>query len=580
MAHLGNVARFEAVLTGSGAIAQREGAKAAGEQGVVAEEIHAPVITGDGSKIVYDSARARAHKGRVRYLKRLRQRCNILPLGALGGEVGVEDEVKLDQVYVDLDTRTAIRGVELSPGAREGWQGVKERLSALEVVTKNQRLMLLGDPGSGKSTFVRQVAARLATVELGEAEPFWGWERDLVPLLVVVRELGPRLSGLNLADLSKPEQDRQLVAAIREHWEETLACSYDAEAWIPCLRDLLTDGRLLLIFEGLDEVAPGCRRWVRQAVLALLSSYPAIERVVMTSRIRLYVDDVMLPGFVTHTLAPFDEEKIEAFCRGWYRAQAALGRLDDDEAIDQAADLRDAALGEHLRELSSNPMLLTTMAIVHQREVGLPKERVRLYSLAVQVLLNRWQKHKGITVSSTLSDLLGNDLQVRAILERLAYEAHKQEACPEGAAALERRDLLALLEQPAYLKDIGLAAEFLGYVDQRAGLLAGQGVGTGQLPQTYAFPHRTFQEYLAGCHMVGQRGTEREYWARAGEGDTWHLAAQLGAEELLYNRRSESDMLDLAYALSPRATSAEEETWDEREWRATLWSGRMATLLG
>ena len=580
MAHLGNWDRFEATLTGSGAIAQGEGAKAAGERGVVADEVHAPVITGDRSTVIYDTKEARARKARRRYLKRLRQRCNVLPLAALGGEEGVGEEITLERVYVDLDTRSTVPLTEEERERAERWGPSERRLSALEVATANRRLVLLGDPGSGKSTFARQVAARLAGVQLGEADPFADWEEELVPLLVVLRELGPRLSAMDLASLPRPKQNRALVRAVREHWEETLAQAYDAEAWAPCLEDLLTDGNLLLIFDGLDEVASACRKWVRRGVLAVLESYPAIQRVLVTSRIRSYAGESVLPGFARHTLAPFDREKIHAFVVGWYEAQVALGRLTVTKADDRIDDLQNAALGDDLQELASNPMLLTSMAIIHQREVGLPKERVRLYSLAVQVLLNRWQKHKGIDVSEALSALLGDDLQLREILERLAYSAHQGEACSDEAVALERKDLLAMLENPEYLGDVGLAGEFLDYVDRRAGLMVGQGGGVGQLPHTYTFPHRTFQEYLAGCHMVGRRGTEREYWARADESDVWYLAAQLGAEELLYNRRSENDVLDLAYALSPKATEVEEGTWDEQHWRATLWSGQMAVLLG
>jgi len=160
-------------------------------------------------------------------------------------------------------------------------------------------------------------------------------------------------------------------------------------------------------------------------------------------------------------------------------------------------------------------MLLTTMALIHQREVELPKERVRLYSLAVQVLLTRWQQRKGLAVSPELATVLGDDLKLRSILERLAYAAHQGQE-HSRAADLQRKDLLEILEYPPYLGDVGLAAEFLDYVDQRAGLLVGQGGDDeGHAPQTYAFPHRTFQEYLAGCYMAGRAtpGTWRRCWA-------------------------------------------------------------------
>ena len=392
--------------------------------------------------------------------------------------------------------------------------------------------------------------------------------------MVVLRELAPSLMALKLAGLAKSQQDARLVETVREFLSAALAACR-AEAWDDCLEDVLQDGQAVLIFDGLDEVPEAGRARVRQAVLALLRAYPQVKRVIVTCRVRSYTPAVTLPTFTAHTLAPFSEGKIRDFVAAWYRAQAALGRYSETEAMTARSDLQQAALNDDLKELASNPMLLTTMALIHQKEVGLPKERVRLYAMAVQNLLTRWQKRKGLTVSPALAEILGDDLKLRRILEYLAHEAHARQA--QGAEArLLRKDLLVLLEDTAYLGDVGLAGEFLDYVDQRAGLLLGEGGDeNGVRPQAYSFPHRTFQEYLAGCYLVGQRGTARVYWQRAGEGDYWALAAQLGAEEFLYNRRNQSELLDLAYDLAPQS-----EPDDERTWRATLWSGRMAALIG
>ncbi|RLC78514.1 MAG: hypothetical protein DRJ03_25120 [Chloroflexi bacterium] len=568
-----------AALSGSGAAAVGERAVAAGERGVaVRGSVAGHVVTGNGNVINADPAQAEAERAKARYLRRLRQRCNVLPLAAMGGDEGVGDEITLEQVYVALDTKTQVPLTEEEKKERQERlfeRGDTRPLTAMEVATRTPRLALLGDPGSGKSTFARQLAAWLAAIHLGERDPLPGWEADLLPVLITLRELSPRLAALALDGLSGAEREARLVANVRRLLSDALvACK--AQAWDARLEDALTDGRVFLIFDGLDEVAEDSRARVRRAVHTLLQAYPQIQRVILTCRVRSYTESVALPGFEAHTLAPFDEGKIKDFVAAWYRAQAALGRLTDDQAAGRAHDLAQATSRDELRDLASNPMLLTTMALIHQREVGLPRERVRLYALAVRVLLTRWQQRKGIAVSEPLAEMLTDDLKLRTILERLAYEAHRRQADRSQAADLPRSDLLLLLEDPAYLGDLGLAGEFLDYVDQRAGLLVGQGGGeVGERPQTYSFPHRTFQEYLAGCRLVGQRGTVREYWQRAAEGDFWYLAAQLGAEELFYNRRSEPELLDLAYALSPSG-----EPSDERAWRATVWSGQMAALLG
>ena len=340
------------------------------------------------------------------------------------------------------------------------------------------------------------------------------------------------------------------------------------------LEDALVDGRVLLVFDGLDEVPEQQRAVVRLAIRALLGTYRSLQRVIVTCRKRSYVGTAVLPSFTPHTLAPFDETKIKNFVAAWYHAQVSLGRMTAAKAADNMADLQRAALAQDLRELAGNPMLLTTMAIIHQRQVGLPKERARLYNLAVEVLLNRWQKRKDLLLSPGLDAFLRDELRLRACMERLAYEAHRQKQQHE--ADLPRSTLLVLLEQKEYLGEVGLAAEFLDYVDERAGLLVGRGGHEGEAhPPSYAFPHRTFQEYLAGCYLVSGRGIGRAYWRHAAEGDYWYLAAQLGAEELLYNRRSTQVLLDLMYDLS-----LERSPIDKQTWRGALWSGQMAVLLG
>jgi formylglycine-generating enzyme required for sulfatase activity len=582
LVRLGNQARFQAVLVGSGAIAQGAGAVAAGVGGIAVGRSVGGDVLGPGARKethVHPSAEERrADEARRRYLRRLYQQCNALPLGAMGGDEGTGEEVTLEQVYVDLNTRTQISLSE-EEKAQQGRELVApghdaRLLTAREAVVQNRRLALLGDPGSGKSTFVKQLSAWLAAAQLKQRDPIPELEADLLPVLVVLRELGVRLAKLDLDGLPQPERERQLVAAVRQHWRDELAAC-GSEEWAMGLEDALTEGNVLLAFDGLDEVAETGRGRVRQAVQAFLQDHPNIRRVIVASRIRSYVGDAALPGFAEHTLAPFDDGQIEQFIEAWYRAQVPLGRMNEAQAEDNAHDLQSAALSADLRELASNPMLLTTMAIIHQREVGLPRERVRLYSLAVQNLLGRWQMRKGIAVSTALEEVLRDDLKLRAIMERLGYEVHLQQAQQQGAADLLRKDLLVLLEDPAYLGETGLAGEFLDYVDQRAGLLVGQGGDEmGRYPHTYRFPHRTFQEYLAGCYMVGRRGTAREYWQRAAQGDTWYLAALLGAEELLYNRRSAKDLLDLAYELCPEAQPAREDAW-----RAVLWSGQMAVRL-
>ena len=87
-------------------------------------------------------------------------------------------------------------------------------------------------------------------------------------------------------------------------------------------------------------------------------------------------------------------------------------------------------------------MMLTAMAIIHQKEIGLPSERVRLYQLVVDVLLRRWQARKvserTLAPSPALAELFRDDLHLRRVVERLAYEAHRCAAGKSDLADLPR----------------------------------------------------------------------------------------------------------------------------------------------
>lgn len=587
--------QHQAANLGSGSIGQDE-AVSSGQGGFAAKGVtDSAVAVGANSRVVKadiyvehlenlpDPEAARRKDAREKYLRRLRQHCNVLPLAAMGGEEAGGDEVTLDRVYVELDTRTRVPVGEKQRGRGDierqlaGRPEQEDRpLSALEATIQNPRLVLLGDPGGGKSTFVRQLAAWLAAAQLGEAPLPAGWPANTLPLLVALRELAPALAALDLSGASEREISRRMADTVHGHWRTQLQ-EMGAEDFALEVERALDTGDVLLIFDGLDEVPERLRQRVRQAMQGVRNTYPKAQRIVVTCRIRSYAGSAVLPGFAQHTLALFDEAKIGRFVGSWYWAQAALGRVSDQAATDKIADLQRAALSADLRELASNPMLLTTMAIIHQKEVTLPPERVRLYKLAVENLLLRWQRQKGIPVSDTLAAVLRDDLKLRRIVEELAYLVHEREAQGQTEGVLNRGELLSLLEKPRYLGDAGLASEFLDYVDQRAGLLVGHGgVEEQEQPQIYSFPHRTFREYLAGCHMVEGRGVAREYWRRAGEGDFWYLAARYGAEELKYNSRSgEKELLDLAYDLCPAAAPA-----SDLHWRAVLWSGQVSALLG
>ena len=311
-------------------------------------------INAAGDVHIYGKDHADPKAALASYLEMLGQRCHVLPLVAMGGDASTSEQVQLDQVYVDMDTTIRV------PLAREEGEGEGEQekavrrerpasgqdddrpLPALEAATQERKLVLLGDPGAGKSTFVCQLTAWLASACRGNKEPPEGWSNQTIPLLIVLRDLAPRLQSLRLDQMAEPERKAGLVDAIRAQWQAELSSHHGADC-ITLVDDALQRGEVLLIFDGLDETPEAERGRIRDALAALLESYPLIQHLIVTCRIRSYVGSSELPGFTAHTLAPFDQEQIQRFVAGWYQAQADLGRLSAELAEARREDLTNAA---------------------------------------------------------------------------------------------------------------------------------------------------------------------------------------------------------------------------------------------
>ena len=190
-----------------------------------------------------------AEAARLRYLRGLREQCNYLPLAAMGGQEDVGKDITLNDVYIDLMCKDNDSGREMADASGEGQEIAMlrqrrsgkdkdsdtdaDRVSALEIVAKHALVALLGGPGSGKSTFINQLAAELATERLGEpcklrakiGENNKKVDPDLLrrfPLRITLRDLAPKLTALKLDNLSEKRQHDLLIGALREQWRDEL----------------------------------------------------------------------------------------------------------------------------------------------------------------------------------------------------------------------------------------------------------------------------------------------------------------------------------------------------------------------
>lgn len=514
---------------------------------------------------------------RAKYLEKLKKYLNILPLFDFDDTA----EIDLKMVYTALDT-TEKKGrreaQSKEPSLKNQFLEDEESpLSVLDAINQSSRMVLLGDPGSGKSSCVKQFASQLAARNLEEGN-FSGRPQGALPVFVVLHELATAMAKTSGSDFSKQQSTRQQFTEFLGYLKEFLADSLNLEEdeYATFLNREIEEGKVVLIFDGLDEVPNEQREKIRDIVTTISRKCTTIHQIIVTCRIRSYYGDTVFPAkYSVYTLAPLSVTKRKEFIESWYNAYVANGSMKGSDAENRIQDLCAKVEDDDLSEMTENPMMLTNMIMLHRKDTKLPEERVRLYSKIVNLLLNRWHVEQKIPVSKDIHVLLKDSKKLLRLAERLAYEAHDRKAVSDDD--LQRKDLLEWLEKDEYLGDPGLAGEFLEYVDKRAGLLMGMGGDGGKRPKSYKFPHRTFREYLAGCYLLrnDRSGSiRRNFGPKVLLGESWALAVQLGAEELFYNRSGEERLLDLLYDLC-----SVEQTNTQDTWRKVVASARIAMLL-
>ena len=401
------------------------------------------------------------------------------------------DAVRLWQVFVPQSVRECRdyrpQQLELPKGEEERQERLRpyfdqQPRSVLEVCADQQleRIVLLGDPGSGKSSLLRFLALEWAR----DSDPN---HRALapVPLLIELREY----------------HSKRRQAECSDSFLSYLHKAYSLHRFNQnALADLLKSrpGRFLLLLDGLDEIFD---RQEREQVISDIhrfsNEYKGV-RIIVTSRVVGYEAHRLRDAeFRDFMLQDFDEEQIAQFLSRWHEVIFAENRAEGERKQERLAKaIKDS---RPIKLLAGNPLLLTLMAIINRNQ-ELPRDRVRLYEKAAELLLQQWDTERYLQDFPGLSAEI--DLRAKsAILRKVAL--HMQTADGKAANLIEGERLVGLIEE--YLHDElrfdqarAAANALVKQLRERNFILCFLG------GDSYAFVHRTFLEYFCAAEYVDQ----------------------------------------------------------------------------
>jgi len=177
-----------------------------------------------------------------------------------------------------LEERLEHEGVEppLPPLARRAGEEGKGPVSLSQALREARHLVLLGEPGAGKTTTLQYIALWFATRATGQPDGLradLGIDEPCVPVRLDLRVLAQKLPASRAA--LEEALAREVDGFLREGLEVALKL----------VRQWRDSGLLLPLLDGLDEVAPEQREEVRKEIFRFaISSKGSKCRVVVASR--------------------------------------------------------------------------------------------------------------------------------------------------------------------------------------------------------------------------------------------------------------------------------------------------------
>ncbi|MEW6381398.1 MAG: SUMF1/EgtB/PvdO family nonheme iron enzyme [bacterium] len=426
--------------------------------------------------------------------------------GLVSGE-GKVHQFGIDQLYIPLKTagvagrsfRKSDGKGRLHPdeGMMAGEMSLHEALQiSLQETMKEAMhrcgLIIKGDPGAGKSTFLRLITFTLCKKWLGEesassaaAKIIWPGQPPL-PVFVRLGRLADHIHEWKAKDPAHSPTHKDSPEWLF-HFLGEQSKEFDWQVSAEDFRREMKEGHCLIMLDGLDE-APNSRmrQNISSLVAHLLRAYPKCC-LVLTSRPGALIGKVMPEGdFALAEIAPLDEQAMKVFLTQW---SSALYPDAPEKSRQHLAELIGALQSSpQIRRMASTPVMLTALAVVHWNENRLPEQRAELYESVITWLLRAREQRPGrLSVDRS-----------RKLLQKLALAMfiHPDGRQRQVGLRWAAEQLAAEFDSNREHTAVELAERFLGEEMLDSGIIV-------ERSHRLEFWHLSFQEYLAAFEIAG-----------------------------------------------------------------------------
>ncbi|MEP0752731.1 NACHT domain-containing NTPase [Trichocoleus sp. Lan] len=337
----------------------------------------------------------------------------------------------------------------------------EERVPGLDAVKKHSKLMILGKPGAGKTTFLKYLA-----IQCNQGK----FQADRVPICVTLK------------DFAEAANKPSLLEYITQQF---VGCGVVETKVIASLQDVTEHGRALILLDGLDEVRAEDNERVLKEIRDFSDQFRD-NHFVMTCRIPGW--EYTFQKFTEVEVADFNSEQIATFATNWFKNKA----VKSDTFIKRLKE------NERINELATSPLLLTLLCLAFEESGDFPANRSELYKEGLDALLKKWDAKRGIQrdqVYKKLSIQRKEDLLSKIALTTFEQGDYffKQKIAEQYITDYIRNLPDANADPEALQLDSEVVLRSIEY---QHGLLV------ERAKRIYSFSHLTFHQYFTAREIV------------------------------------------------------------------------------
>jgi hypothetical protein len=344
----------------------------------------------------------------------------------------------------------------------------QERRLWEDVVRKNPKLMVLGKPGAGKTTLLQYIAVHCDEVD---------FKSKLIPVFISLK---------TLAENAKRADEISLIRYIRKKYCRSHISEKELEV-------LLDNGRLLFLLDGLDEVTEEKIRAVVKEIHHLVDEYGENRVIVSCRKEYQAYKSKAFGNFTLSKVADFEQLQIDKFISNWFAESKENTQTSKEILANNLIVNLKLEKNKRILELADTPLLLHLICLIFRERGDLPPKRVDIYKEGIDLLLEKWNQFND-RVRINVSEL-------RKALRQIAVITFE-----EGKSFFKEEKFLPLINN---------SSRILSDIEVISGLLI------NKRWKTYAFSHKTFQEYLIAEELLNCQQGWRKILTHIGE-SRWH----------------------------------------------------------